>query len=125
MIYDLSWILNAFDEGAKQGARMAWQVLISILVEHWIVVLIFLLLVLFIAIVEALLGRWGTLGKVSYHYLYFGILFIVGLIGGSDIFVSNLFSIFCTLMLYPLCYWITGRILVRTGFIRYTGRIRT
>lgn len=116
-------IIDALNEGTKQGARMAWQVLMSILADHWIVVTVLLLAVLLIAILEALLGRWGMLGKALYHYLYFGILFIVGLIWGSDIFVSNLFSIFCTLMLYPLCYWITGRILVKMGFIRSAGRI--
>ncbi len=123
MDYNLDSLFQALDEGTKQGARMAWHVLISILVDYWIVVIVLLLVVLLIAIVEALLGRWGMLGSALYHYLYFGILFIVGLIWGSDIFVSNLFSIFCTLMLYPLCYWITGRILVKMGFIRFAGRI--
>lgn len=108
-------LMKAIDEGTKQAYHMLWDALISFLSEHWIAVLIVLTVVLAIAVVKAIMGRWGMLGSVLYHYLYFGILFLVGLIWGSDIFVSNWFSVACTIILYPICYFVVGIILEKTG----------
>jgi len=109
---------NTIDVATKKIYQMLWTALLSFLVQHWIVVLIVLVAILGIAIMKALLGRWGMLGSVLYNYLYFGILFIVGLIFGSDIFVNNWFSVACTLALYPICYAIVGIILEKTGLHR-------
>jgi|GEM_PF-1071380 len=111
-------IIKAKEDGEKTGARMYWDILMSILSKHLTSILIFLAIILIVAIIEAARGRWGMLGKVLYNYLYFGILFIVGSIFGPEIFVSSWFSIACTAALYPFCYWLVGIILTKLGLIK-------
>lgn len=111
-------LFNAIDEGTKQAYRMLWNALISFLADHWISVLVLLAVILVIAIVKAVLGRWGMLGSVLYNYLYFGILFVIGLIWGSDVFASNWLTIAGTVILYPACYLTVRIILDKTGLRR-------
>lgn len=110
--------INAIDGGTKKAYQMYWYILISFLSQYWLLVTTILVMLFVVALVNALAGRWGMLGSVLYNYLYFGILFIVGLIWGSDIFVSNFFSVVCTILLYPVCYILTGIILTKTGLRR-------
>ena len=79
-------------------------------------------ILLTIAFALALMGRWGMLGSVLYHYLYFGILFVVGLIKGPEIFVSEYFEIACAIILYPICYFTVGTILDKTGIHKRSPR---
>jgi ABC-type glycerol-3-phosphate transport system permease component len=105
------WTFKIIDDGTKKAYRMLWDAFIPILLEHWISILIFLTAILSIAIIRALAGYWGMLGKVLYHYLYFGILFVIGFIRDPEIFVSVYFEIFCAIILYPICYLTVGAIL--------------
>ena len=114
----LDAFFNAIDEGTKQAYHMLWNALISFLVDHWISVLVLLAVILIIAIIKAVLGRWGMLGSVLYNYLYFGILFVIGLIWGSDVFASNWLTIAGTVILYPACYLTVRVILDKTGLRR-------
>lgn len=107
--------INAIDEGTRQAYQMLWNALMSFLADHWVSVLMVLAVILIIATIKAVLGRWGMLGSVLYNYLYFGILFVIGLIWGSDIFVSNWFTVAGTVILYPICYLTVGVILDKTG----------
>lgn len=114
-INSIDIILKGIDTATKKVYQLFWSTLLSFLTEHWIAILTVLIIILGVAIIRALLGRWSMLGSVLYNYLYFGILFIVGLIFGSDIFVSNWFSVVCSLALYPICYAIVGKILEKIG----------
>jgi hypothetical protein len=115
-INTMNLLLKIIDEKTKEAYRLYWDVLLSSLSKYWIDVVSILTIILLIALIEAAMGRWGMLGSVLYNYLYFGILFVVGLIWGPDVFVSNFFHVACTLILYPTCYLIVGIFLERTGF---------
>jgi magnesium-transporting ATPase (P-type) len=115
----ISSINYALKEIPKQTAEILWSVLLSLLKQYWLFFMIILFIVLVIATVKAMFGRWGTFGSVLYHVLYFGTLLMVGLIWGPDVFVSDFFHAACTLVLYPICYYIVGLILDRTGFHRF------
>lgn len=108
-------ILNSIDNAMKMYARILWSLLISFLKEHWILIMVVIFLVFIFATLKAMLGRWGTLGSVIYNSMYFGILFIVGLIWGPEIFINDFFNAACTIILYPVCYIVTGIILDKTG----------
>lgn len=108
---DYTNLITSFEDGIKIAYQIYWDVLISFLLENWDIVIIILFTILMIAGIKAIGGRWGMLGSVLYNYLYFGILFIIGLIWGPTIFVSNFITIFCTIILYPVCYFFVGVIL--------------
>jgi hypothetical protein len=110
--------MDAADIATKAVYQVLWANLIDYLSKNWIIIVSFLTIFLFIAIIKAILGRWRMLGSILYHYIYFGILFTIGLIFGSDIFVNNIFSVACTVILYPVCYKVVGIILVQTGLKR-------
>lgn len=108
-------LLKTIDSTTKSVYWVLWNTLLSFLIKHWMVVVTILIVTLIVAIIRAIIGRWGMLGSVLYNYLYFGILFAVGLIWGSDVFVSNWFSVVCTVILYPVCYFVVRLILEKTG----------
>jgi hypothetical protein len=111
-------IINATEEGAKQGARMLWDIVLEILKAHPLAVTLILLAIIAIAMVKFMLGRWGMLGSVLYNFFYFGTLLAIGLIWGPGVFVSDFFSAACTLILYPICYFAVGIILDWIGVRR-------
>jgi len=77
-----------------------------------------LVLVLVAATVRAVTtGRWGWLGSVLYNYLYFGTLFVIGLIWGPEIFANDYFEI-ALVILYIVCFSLVGVILTKTGLRR-------
>lgn len=111
-------LLENIDKGMKQGAHMLWDILIFFLKGHWLGFLI-LLFVIFISVtLKAMMGRWGGLGSFLYNLFYFGTLFIIGSIWGPEVFVNDYFNAACTVILYPICYYITGVILDGTGVQR-------
>lgn len=112
----LAQTLAASEVMTKSLYRMMWDSLLLYLKAHWISVLIFLAVILAIALFEYLsTGSWRMLGSVLYHYLYFGILFIIGLVKGPDVFISEYFEIACAIILYPICYWTVRVILTESG----------
>lgn len=111
----ISLIWNGFtvaiDEGNKRFATMVWSVLMSVLQQYWISIIIFLIVLLILSSIPAFTKhRWGCFASVLYNYLYFGILFIVGLIFGSEIFASAIFDVLA-IILYVLCFRMVGTIL--------------
>jgi hypothetical protein len=58
-----------------------------------------------------MMGRWGGLGSFLYNFFYFGILLVIGLISGSEVFVDDYFNVACAIILYPICYVLSGMIL--------------
>jgi hypothetical protein len=115
----VNMFLNAVDEGTKQAARIFWDILKSFLIDHWLAVIVVLFIILVIAIFRAIMGRWGMLGHVLYNYLYFGVLFVIGLIWGPEVFVNNFFNVACTIIFYPVCYIVVGLILDKVGVRRF------
>src|SRR5689334_11626543 len=110
--------IQGIDQGAKLVARVLWDAFTSFLYAHWFLVIIGLFALLFVATLKAMMGRWGALGSLIYNLLYFGTLFIVGLIWGPEIFVNDFFNTACAVILYPICYYITGQILNKLEFFR-------
>ena len=111
----VQWMLDTIDESTKQAYRMIWAGIKQFLVEHWVLVIIFLTALLALAIFNYLAtGRWAMLGSVLYNYLYFGVLFIITLIFGSDIFANDYFKI-VLFLLYVVCFTLVGIFLNKTG----------
>ena len=111
-------MLNSFTEGTLWAYRMLWDALLTFLAQNWFITLLFLTIVLVAAIVRYFMtGRWKTLGSVLYTYFYFGIMFIIGLIGGPDVYASEYFPV-VGLVVYIISFSIVGFILMTTGIRR-------
>jgi hypothetical protein len=107
-----TWFLAIMDESYKQAYKLIWTSTIKpFLAEHWFALLFILLVLFVINFTKAMLGRWGSLGSLIYNVLYFGVLLATVAIWGTDIFVSDFFNFACAVILYPVCYFITGWIL--------------
>ncbi len=107
----VTMLFKAVDEGTKQAYRMIWSAIKEILVSHWGMVIIALVFILLLATVEYLVTRrWAMLGSVLYNYLYFGILFLIALIFGSDVFASDWFKI-VLFIVYVVCFILVGKFL--------------
>jgi hypothetical protein len=112
------WFLDAIDEGTKQAYRMIWNAVKQLLVEHWGFVIIALVSILMLAVLNYLTtGRWAMLGSVLYNYSYFGILFVITLIFGSDIFANDWFKI-VLFIIYVVCFVSVGKLLKKAGIRR-------
>ncbi len=113
-------IIQAFDKLPLQTANIIWSIFISILKADWPILLLILFIIVLVATLKMMIGHWGMFGSVIYNILYFGVLLIIGLFKGPEVFVSDFYKPFCLIILYPLCYWITGSILdlVRNRFGR-------
>jgi hypothetical protein len=112
----ITLMLRQIDDGTKMAYRAGWHSLLAFLSTHLIAVLLTLLLILFVAIAVYLTsGRWAMLGSVLYWYLYFGIIFLIGQIAGTDFFVSDFFHLLSGVALNPICYFTVRIILNKTG----------
>ena len=65
---------------------------------------------LVIATIKFAFGRWGAMGSLIYHVIYFGFLGAVLTIKGVEIVFDPIFDLIYTL-LNPVSYWLTGLIL--------------
>lgn len=106
----IPWLIQQFGIAAAKTFRMFWDIGMTFLSQHWIVILVVLFAVLVYAVFRALMGHWWVLGSVIYNYLYFGILFIVGRIWGPEVFANDYFKFFL-LILYVVCFTLVGKIL--------------
>lgn len=99
--------------------RMFWDIGMAYLAEHWVAVIIGLVGIFLIALVRAFVtGRWAMLGSITYNYLYFGTLFIIGLMFGPELFANDYFKIFLA-VLYVICFILTGKFLTKIGVRRF------
>lgn len=113
-------MLQAYTDGQKRAAEMYWRVLMTFLSQHAVGFVIALVSILALSIVVYVFTtRWAFLGSVLWHYLYFGILFIIGLTLGPDTFVSDIFHEICVLIFYPVCYFTVRIILNETGIRKH------
>lgn len=62
------------------------------------------------AIVKATMGRWGQLGSIIYHVLFFGFMGTVIAIKGWEILFNTFFDLI-SLVVYLVSFYITGLIL--------------
>lgn len=104
-------LLESLEQGTKDAANMLWNLLLVYLGEHWLVIGLILFVVFMVVTIKAMFGRWGALGSFLYNLLYLGILFVIGLIWGPEVFVSNWFGFFTAIILYPICYLLVGWLL--------------
>jgi hypothetical protein len=95
--------------------RIFWDILISLLAQHWLGTLTVLVVIILYAVARYLMtGRWATLGSVLYNYFYFSILFLIGLIWGPEVYANDYFPIIATIV-YGISFAIVGFILLTTG----------
>jgi len=111
-------LFKGVETATQQVARVLWSALLSFLTAHWLVVIIAIFVIFVLVLLKAMLGRWGSLGSFLYNFFYFGVLFVIGLIWGPEVFVNNIFNSAVAIILYPVCYFITGLILEKTDLRR-------
>ncbi len=111
----IPWFLNMIDQSQKQAYQMIWSAVIQLLMEHGGLVIGFLAFILLLAIFEYFMTRrWTMLGSVLYSYIYWGIIFLITLIFGPDIFANDWFKIVLVIV-YGLSFYLVGQILKETG----------
>jgi hypothetical protein len=103
--------IGALENGILDGIQMVWDIVISLLKEHLLLIAVVLLILLSIAFFKAMMGRWGMLGSVLYNVLYGSALLLIGFIWGPEVFVNDYFNLLCAVLLYPICYLAVGAIL--------------
>ncbi len=104
------------EQGEARGVQMFWSAILDFLIRNWPVVTIFLFLIVVVAFIKFIVtGRWAMLGSVLYTYLYLGILFVVGLVWGPVVFISNWFGALCAVVFYQVCYFVVGAIFRRVA----------
>ncbi len=110
-------MLNAIDEGTKQAYRIISDALIEFLAEHWLYTIGILAVILIYAFMKFIFtGRWKTLGSVLYTYTYYGILFIISLIFGPEVFANDWFKLVLFLAYVISFVWV--------GYILDKSKIR-
>lgn len=115
----IPWFFQMIEDSTKKAYRMMWDFFITFLLDHWGWVIIFLIGVLILALIEyAITARWAFLGRVLYSYCYFGVLFIIGLIFGPELFANDYFQIFLVI-LYVVCFLFVGKVLRKLGIKKY------
>jgi hypothetical protein len=110
---------KAVEDGTLKAYRMLWDALLTFLSAHVIAVMLVMFIALIFTFLKAMMGRWGSLGSLLYNIFYFGILFIIGLIWGPEVFANDVFNAACAVILYPLCYIAVGMILDRMDVRRF------
>lgn len=111
-------LFSSIEKGTIQAFTWIWNGVTSYLLEHWIMVIIVLLVILIYAIARAIMGHWWILGSVLYNYLYAGALLLVGSIWGPEVFAGTYIEI-GLFLLYIICYLLVGKILNRIGLRSY------
>jgi len=106
------------DEIPKESARLIWSVVTQILFYHWASIMGIFVSLLIVFLIKAIIGEWGSLYSLTYWTLYAVIVFIVGLIWGPEVLVSDIYHIIYLIVLYPICYHSVARIWDPFGFRR-------
>lgn len=106
----IQYLFKVINDSQAQAYQALWDGLILFLSSNWLSVTGLLLFFLAASFIRALNGRWGMFGSIAYNYLYWGILFVAGLIFGPKIFANMLIDILL-FILYIICYRLVGKIL--------------
>lgn len=111
----LETLMNGVAEATAHTYRVFWEMLLSFLAQHWLGTLAVLLAILGCAILRYLItGSWRVLGSVLYNYVYFFFMFLIGLMGGPELYANDYFPIVATIV-YIISFSIVGFILLTTG----------
>jgi len=86
--------------------------------HHWLLIAGIFVATLVFFFLLALIGDWGSLYGLMYWTLYTAVVFVVGLIWGPEVFVSDIYHAIYLIAIWPVCYWVTGWIWDRFGFRR-------
>ena len=114
----IPWMFARIGEETAKAFRMFWDIGMTYLAQHWVVVLVGLFVIFVVALIRAFItGRWAMLGSVVYNYLYFGTLFLIGTIWGPELFANDYFKI-VLVILYVVCFILTGKFLSQIGVRR-------
>ena len=115
----IPWFFEQIGIATAKTFKLFWDIGMAYLLEHWITVIFCLFTIFIIALVRAFItGRWAMLGSISYNYLYFGALFIIGLIFGPEVFANDYFKI-VLVTLYVVCFVLTGKFLNKIGVRKF------
>jgi hypothetical protein len=113
---------DLFDKAQETGQAWALELLRAILKSTWSTLSPFwpyalggFFLILIVVMAKWMMGQTGPLGSLLYHAFYFSILALILWIGGLEILFNPIFDILYAL-LYPLSYYLTGRILRRVRY---------
>lgn len=109
-LFIIDKLYKAISEVQSNMFQAFWNFLMNFFSKNWVFLLWVLFIIFVVALIRAILGRWGMLGSVLYNYIYFGILFILGLVFSPSIFNNIFFDLVC-FILYIVCYRIVGLIL--------------
>ena len=93
-------------ELTKQFADAMW----SSVEPYWPYLAVGLFVILLYLTIKAMLGKWGALGSLLYHIIYFGILGIIVWIKGWEILFNPLFDLI-SFVVYRLTYTLVGVVL--------------
>lgn len=105
----------SMESSTKMVAHIMWSSLLSYLAAHWIATILILFVVFVFVFIKAKLGRWRSLGSFLYNLFYFGILFIIGLVWGPEVFLGDWLKVVCAVLLYPICYYLSGYSMEKMG----------
>ncbi|MEO6536187.1 MAG: hypothetical protein ABIT47_00710 [Candidatus Paceibacterota bacterium] len=115
-------LTTGITQATAHDYRIGWDILLSFLAHHWLGTLGVLLAILAYAVLRYLItGRWRVLGSVLYNYVYFFIMFLIGLIGGPELYANDYFPIIATIV-YVVSFTVVGFILLTTGVRSPYGR---
>jgi hypothetical protein len=112
------WMFATIDEATKTAYRMIWDAAMQVFLAHWGIIIAGLIVLLLISFLSAMTTRrWAWFASLLYHYLYFGVLGLIGLIWGPEIYANDYFRIVCVVA-YIACFSAVGWVLVRLGLRR-------
>ncbi|NQU39487.1 MAG: hypothetical protein HQ523_06010 [Lentisphaerae bacterium] len=115
-------LLDGLAEGQREACRLLWVAIKDGWLENWYIVLAVSVVLFALAITNVLsTGRWGFLASVLYHHVYLGLLFVLILAFGPEIFAHAWIDILL-LVLYALCFKCVGIFVNATGFRNQYGR---
>lgn len=107
---------DATQQGMEMGVRMAWDRFFSpLLKEHWLAVILVTVSLFVFAIIKAKMGQWGSLGSFLYWFFYAMFVLPICWFWDPAILVSDVYHMLYLLALWPLCYWLSGRIMYLIG----------
>jgi hypothetical protein len=112
-------MIQAFSDATTKTYYIIWDIFMIFLVQNWLWVIMLLVLILLFAFLEYLMtGRWANFGSILYSYTYYGILFIIGLIFGPDIFANNWIDLILFIVYVVSFLWVRI-VLNRSGIRRH------
>jgi len=104
-------LFKSAEKGAELAIGLLWSLLMGVLKAYWPIILGAVFILLVIGTAKAMMGRWGLLGTVLYNSLYGFTLLVIGLIWGPNVFIGDAFDLARTIIIYPVCYFVTGLVL--------------